>query len=106
MELDERIQLNINDILKLLNAFKNLLTDCFIIFLQIVWFLKELMKNSVNGAESVCHSLLRQIAGLKFFSIILFLCLMIFNKLSYLSLTCLFASVVQQTTFVSLSYCW
>ncbi|XP_023931443.1 integrator complex subunit 3 [Lingula anatina] len=30
---------------------------------QIVWFCKELVKNSVNGTESVCNSLLRQIAG-------------------------------------------
>lgn len=30
---------------------------------QIVWFCKELVKNTVNGAESVCASLIRQMAG-------------------------------------------
>lgn len=30
---------------------------------QIVWFCKELVKNGVANAESVCHSLLRQVAG-------------------------------------------
>ncbi|KAJ8304786.1 hypothetical protein KUTeg_018369 [Tegillarca granosa] len=30
---------------------------------QIIWFCRELIKSSVAGAESVCHSLLRQIAG-------------------------------------------
>ncbi|XP_052100494.1 integrator complex subunit 3-like isoform X1 [Mytilus californianus] len=30
---------------------------------QIVWFCKELVKNTVTGAESVCTSLIRQMAG-------------------------------------------
>jgi hypothetical protein len=31
--------------------------------LQIVWFCKELVKNTVTGADSVCTSLIRQMAG-------------------------------------------
>ena len=30
---------------------------------QMLWFAKELVKSGVTGAESVMHSLLRQIAG-------------------------------------------
>ena len=31
--------------------------------LQILWLCRELVKNAAPGADSVCHSLLRQIAG-------------------------------------------
>ena len=37
--------------------------------LQLLWFAKELVRNSVQGADSVCHSLIRQIAGKEFESI-------------------------------------
>lgn len=32
-------------------------------FLQIVWLCKELIQNGILGSDSVCHSLIRQIAG-------------------------------------------
>lgn len=32
-------------------------------FLQIVWLCKELIQNGIIGSDSVCHSLIRQIAG-------------------------------------------
>jgi hypothetical protein len=31
---------------------------------QLVWFAKELVKNNMVGADSVMHSLLRQVAGI------------------------------------------
>ena len=30
---------------------------------QLLWLTNEFVKNSVQGADSVCHSLIRQIAG-------------------------------------------
>lgn len=38
-------------------------TVMLMLFFQILWFSKELVKNNMNGADSVCHSLIRQIAG-------------------------------------------
>ena len=37
--------------------------NMYIHLLQILWLCRELVKNGAPGADSVCHSLVRQIAG-------------------------------------------